>query len=417
MSPTFRIAIRFLLAKRRSMLMSLAGIVFGVGFFISTQAQLSGYQELFIETILGTDGAIRIEDRIQDANVFVAASTTKNTSTNFFITDKKNRRFVEGIEHPDSVIEAIRELENFEAASPVIKGSIQLQSPLRKDNGQIYGIMVDEHIAVSALEDQIQLGSIEDFRGSPTGIIMGHKMAARLDVTVGDSIIIRAVDQQRRYRITAIFETGVSDIDKTRVFMHLSAARSLLKKPHGVSFIQVSIYDRDHAMVDAEVIERVAKHFSAPWQEREKSWMQLFKTLQISAAITVSTIIIISGLGMFSTLFMIVMDKTREIAILRSMGYTRNDISNIFLWQGVIVLICGTILGCGMGYLVTFAISYLPMPLSGIFATEYFVVNSTAWHYVQAVIAAIIIVMIACFAPSRKAGKLVPGDVIRGTAA
>jgi lipoprotein-releasing system permease protein len=70
-----------------------------------------------------------------------------------------------------------------------------------------------------------------------------------------------------------------------------------------------------------------------------------------------------------------------------------------------------------MGYLITFAISYLPMPLSGIFATEYFVVNSTAWHYVQAVIAAIIIVMIACFAPSRKAGKLVPGDVIRGTAA
>ncbi len=417
MSPTIRIAIRFLLAKKRSMLMSLTGIVFGVGFFISTQAQLSGYQELFIETILGTDGAIRIEDRIQDPNVFVAASTKKNTSTNFFITDKNNRRFVEGIEHPDSVIEAISELENFEAASPVIKGSIQLQSPLRKDNGQIYGIMVDEHIAVSALEDQIQLGSIEDFRGSPMGIIMGHKMAARLDVTVGDSIIIRAVDQQQRYRIAAIFETGVSDIDKTRVFMHLSAARSLLKKPNGVSFIQVSIYDRDRAIVDAEVIERVTKHFSAPWQEREKSWMQLFKTLQVSAAITVSTIIIISGLGMFSTLFMIVMDKTREIAILRSMGYTRNDISNIFLWQGVIVLICGTILGCGIGYLITFAISYLPMPLSGIFATEYFVVNSTAWHYVQAVIAAIIIVMIACFAPSRKAGKLVPGDVIRGTAA
>lgn len=417
MSPTIRIAIRFLLAKKRSMLMSLAGIVFGVGFFISTQAQLSGYQELFIETILGTDGAIRIEDRIQDSNVFVSAPSSKSSHTNFFIADKNNRRFVEGIEHPENVIEAIRELENFEAASPVIKGSIQLQSPLRKDNGQVYGIMVDEHIAVSALEDQIQLGSIEEFRASPMGIIMGHKMAARLDVTVDDSIIIRAVDQQRRYKIAAIFETGVSDIDKTRVFMHLSATRSLLKKPNGVSFIQVSLYDREHAIVDAEAIERVSRHFTAPWQEREKSWMQLFKTLQISAAITVSTIIIISGLGMFSTLFMIVMDKTREIAILRSMGYTRNDISNIFLWQGVIVLICGTILGCGMGYLITFAISYLPMPLSGIFATEYFVVNSTIWHYVQAVIAAIIIVMIASFAPSRRAGKLVPGDVIRGTAA
>lgn len=398
------------------MLMSLAGIIFGVGFFISTQAQLSGYQELFIETILGTDGAIRIEDRIQDANVFISAPSSKGVGTNFFITDKNNRRFVEGIEHPETVIEAISQLENFEAASPVIKGSIQLQSPLRKDSGQVYGILVDEHVAVSALEDQIQLGSLEDFRASPMGIIMGHKMAARLDVSVGDSIIVRAVDQQRRYRISAIFETGVSDIDKSRVFMHLSAARSLLKRPHGVSFIQVSLYDRDHAVVDAEMIERVAQHFSAPWQEREKSWMQLFKTLKISAAITVSTIIIVSGLGMFSTLFMIVMDKTREIAILRSMGYTRNDISNIFLWQGGIVLICGTILGCGMGALITFGISNLPMPLSGIFATEHFVVNWSGWHYVQAVIAAIIIVMIASLAPSRRAARLVPGDVIRGTA-
>jgi len=398
------------------MLMSLAGIVFGVGFFISTQAQLSGYQELFIETILGTDGAIRIEDRIQHSYVFVAASTSKGDHTNFYIADEKNRRFVEGIEHPETVIEAIMELQNVEAASSVIKGSIELQSPLRKDNGQVYGINVDDHIAVSALEDQIQLGSIVDFRTAPMGMIMGHKMAARLDVTVGDSVIVRAIDQQRRFTISAIFETGVSDIDKTRVFMHMSAARSLLKRPHGVSFIQVSIFDRDQAIADAEVIERVANHFTAPWQEREKSWMQLFKTLKLSAAITVSTIIIVSGLGMFSTLFMIVMDKTREIAILRSMGYTRGDISNIFLWQGAIVLFWGAILGCLLGALITYGISRLPMPLSGIFATEYFQVKSTPWHYIQAVVAAIVIVMIASLAPARRAGRLVPGDVIRGTA-
>ncbi|MCH2613787.1 MAG: ABC transporter permease, partial [Opitutales bacterium] len=292
MSPNFRIAIRFLLAKKRSMLMSLAGIVFGVGFFIYTKAQLTGYQELFIERILGTDGAIRIEDRIQDSYVFVAASTSKGDHTNFFITDEKNRRFVEGVEHPDKVIESIMQLQNVEAASPVIKGTIQLESPLRKDNGQVYGINLDDHIAVSALEDQIQHGSLVDFRTAPMGIIMGHKMAGRLDVTVGESVIIRAIDQQRRFTISAIFETGVSDLDKTRVFMHMSAARSLLKKPHGVSFIQVSIFDRDHAVVDAEVIERVANHFTTPWQEREKSWMQLFKTLKLSAAITVSTIII-----------------------------------------------------------------------------------------------------------------------------
>lgn len=416
MSPNIRIAIRFLMAKKRSMLMSLAGIVFGVGFFISTQAQLSGYQELFIDTILGTDGAIRIEDRIQATSVFVEAGSSKGHSTNFFLSDDQNRRYIEGVEHPEQVIEAIMELSNIEAASPVIKGNIQLQSALRKDSGQVFGINVDAHTAVSALEDQIQLGSIAAFRQTPMGIILGRKMADRLDVTVGDSLVARAVDQQRRFKVSAIFETGVSEIDKSRLFTHTSAARSLLKKPHGVSFIQVSVFDREHAMVDAKMIEIVANHFTAPWQHREKSWLQLFKTLKVSAAITVSTIIIVSGLGMFSTLFMIVMDKTREIAILRSMGYTRSDISSIFLWQGAIVLVCGTILGCGMGALVTFGISSVPMPLSGIFATEYFEVNWSGWHYLQAVLSASVIVMIASLAPARRAARLVPGDVIRGTA-
>ena len=416
MSPTVRIATRFLLAKKRSMLMSLAGIVFGVGFFISTQAQLSGYQELFIETILGTDGAIRIEDRIQATSVFVEAGSSKGNSTNFFTTDENNRRYVEGVENPDFVIESIMELSNIEAASAVVRGSIQLQSALRKDSGDVFGIIVDDHISVSALEDQIKWGSIEAFRQNTMGIILGEKMADRLDVSVGDSLIVRAVDQQRRLKISALYETGVSEVDKRRVFMHMNATRSLLKKPHGVSFIQVSVFDRDHALVDSQMIENVANHFSTPWQKREKSLLELFKILRISSAITVSTIIIVSGLGMFSMLVMIVMEKTREIAILRSMGYTRGDISSIFLWQGVIVLVVGTVIGCCLGVLMTYGISKLPMPSAGLFTTDHFQVNWSIWHYVQAVVSACFIVMIASLIPARRAARLVPGDVIRGTA-
>ena len=417
MSHNFRIAIRFLLAKKRSMLMSLAGIVFGVGFFISTQAQLSGYQELFIETILGTDGAIRIEDRIQATSVFVEAVSSKGSSTNFFLSDENNRRFVEGIEHPESVVEAIMELSNIEATSSVLKGSVQLQSALREDSGQVFGITVDDHLAVSALEDQIDSGSIIDFRQTPMGVILGVKLAARLDVSVGDSLIIRAVDQQRRLKISALYETGVSEIDKKRVFMHINTVRSLLKKPHGVSFIQVSVFDRARTVIDSQLIENVTEHFSTPWQEREKSLLELFKILRISSAITVSTIIIVSGLGMFSMLVMIVMEKTREIAILRSMGYTRGDISSIFLWQGAIVLVLGTAIGCCLGVLMTFGISKLPMPSAGLFTSEFFEVNWSGWHYVQAVVAATFIVMIASLIPARRAARLVPGDVIRGTAA
>jgi lipoprotein-releasing system permease protein len=111
------------------------------------------------------------------------------------------------------------------------------------------------------------------------------------------------------------------------------------------------------------------------------------------------------------------MEKTREIAILRSMGYTRGDISSIFLWQGAIVLVLGTAIGCCLGVLMTFGISKLPMPSAGLFTAEFFEVNWSGWHYIQAVVAATVIVMIASLIPARRAARLVPGDVIRGTAA
>src|SRR5690606_24375104 len=137
--------------------------------------------------------------------------------------------------------------------------------------------------------------------------------------------------------------------------------------------------------------------------------------LSISSAITVSVFSLIAGLAMFNTLAMIVMEKTKEIAILRSMGYTREDISRIFLWQATIVLILGSVIGCLLGYLLTYAVSRIPLPITGIFKTETFVVNKSVWHYVTATLIAVAMVMVASLVPARRAARLEPGDIIRGT--
>lgn len=416
MSPNIQIATRFLLAKKRSMLMSLCGIAFGVGFFIVTQAQLSGFEEFFIRTILGTDGAIRIEDKFQTTLAQMEAASTKGSGSKFFVADRGNRRYVEGVEYPDKVIDAIRTIPNIAATSSVLKGRVEVQSPLRMESAQVYGIVLNDHLSVSDLEDQIVFGSIEDFRQSPTGILIGRKLSDRLQARVGDSIIIESRGEQSRYRVSGVYETGVSDIDRVRVFMHLDQARSLLRRPHGVTFIQVSVFDRDRAEYDSLVIENLVQHSAAPWQDREKVWLDVFKALQVSAIITVSTIILISGLGMFNTLVMIVMEKTREIAILRSMGYSRSDISAIFLWQGGIVLVFGVCLGFALGAGVTYAVSNLPLRVRGIFSTDSYVVEWSAAHYFWAAVTAVIIVLFASLAPARRAARLIPGDVIRGTA-
>lgn len=408
MSPSIRIAIRFLLAKKRSMFMSLGGIAFGVGFFIVTLAQVSGFEEFFIQTILGTDGAIRIEDKFQSTMAAIASDSP-------FAETRSQRRYVEGVENPAEIIVALGALPNVAGTSVVLKDSATIDSPLRSSRIEIYGIVADDHIGVSQLQSQIRLGSVQQFRETPTGVILGSKVAERIAAHVGESVIIRAGDQQGRYRIAGVFETGVSDIDKSRIFMHLGQARSLFKKPHGVSFIQVSLFDRDHAREDSITIENMTSHSAAPWQDREKSWLEVFRAFKITGSIMVSTIILISGLGMFNTLAMIVMEKTREIAILRSMGYTRRDISNVFLWQGAVVLVIGTLLGFLMGAGITLGLESVPLRIRGIFSTDNFVVEWSIAHYLYAGITASIIVMFSSLLPARRAARLVPGDVIRGT--
>ncbi|NEQ70189.1 MAG: ABC transporter permease [Symploca sp. SIO2D2] len=397
------------------MLMSLGGIVFGVGFFIVTQAQVSGFQEFFIETILGTEGAVKITDRYQDTLSSVRATRADGAPTTFFYADKANTRFVEGVEYPDELIESLKTLENFESASPVLVGNMQIASPLRKESGQVYGIDLDAHLSVTNLEDQMRIGSLDVFRETPTGIVIGMKMKERLRANIGESLIVRMLDQTRRYKVVGVFETGVSEIDEGRAFMHLQEARSMMKEPHGVTFVQVQVKDRDLAPLDAEAIRRLTNHAAASWQEREKTWLGVFRALQISAAITVSTIILISGLGMFNTLVMIVMEKTREIAILRSMGYTRRDIMNVFFLQGALVLVVGTLIGFALGAGVTYAISKMKIDIRGIFTADTYIVNWSAMHYLYAALTAAVIVMFASLAPARRAARLIPGDVIRGT--
>src|SRR6478736_5181349 len=400
------------------MLMSLTGIVFGVGFFIVTQAQTSGFEQFFVKTILGTNGAIRIEDKIQATMFFMRAGNSHAESKFEVATAREARKYIEGVEEPDAMMDALRKFQNVSGVSTVVEGSVIADSSFKNDPAKVMGIRLEDHLAVSDLAAQVARGAgkLEDFAASPQGLIMGTVLAERLGVTVGDSLILRAGLEARRYKVSAIYATGVSDIDRVRIYMHLGEARSLLKKATGASLIQVALFDRDRAPQDALQMESVFRHSAKSWQEREESWLQAFNALQISAALTVSTIILISGLGMFNTLAMIVIEKTKEIAILRSMGYTRQDIARIFIWLGATVLVFGTIGGWILGAGVTYAVSKYPIKIRGIFSADSFQVYWSIWHYVIATVTAAVVVMTAAIIPARRAAKLEPGDIIRGTA-
>jgi lipoprotein-releasing system permease protein len=412
MSPNFRIALRFLTAKKRAMVMSLACIILGVGLFIVTQATTAGFEEFFTKTILGINGAIRIEDKIQETQRSLMAAGSSDS----YFAQTEGVKYIEGVEEPRLIADAVRSFENVIGISAVVSGQMQISSSFKTENAQLFGINLDDHLRVSDLAEQITSGTIEGFRESPRGVLVGRVLADRLQISRNDPITISLRGQTRRMKIAAIYETGYRDVDKANVYLHMSEARSLLRKPAGATFLQVGLIKPERAPQDAAHMVEVLRHKATSWQEKERTWFVVFRALRISSAITVTVFTLIAGLAMFNTLAMIVLEKTKDIAILRSMGYERSDVTRIFLWQAAIVLAIGAVLGAGFGWIATWCVEQVPLPVNGIFKTDHFVVTKDWVHYAQAVATAIVMVMIASLIPARRAARLEPGDIVRGTA-
>jgi lipoprotein-releasing system permease protein len=194
-------------------------------------------------------------------------------------------------------------------------------------------------------------------------------------------------------------------------------AQTLLRKPFAASMIVYKLRDPERAPAVAHAFESLFQHEVQSWQDREEGNLQLFLTIRMSAAITVSLIILLAGFGIFNVLTMSVLSKLKEIAILRSMGYRSRDISAIFLWQGAMIAAAGSIIGCGAGALFTWGVSKIPIEIRGLLYANHFLVAWDWRHYLWATILAIIATFIASYVPARRAALLAPVETLRGSSA
>jgi lipoprotein-releasing system permease protein len=396
------------------MTMSLIGIIFGISFFIVTQAQTSGFQTYFIRTILGTNGAIRISDRFQDMKETVN-KISKDGQFKFQFKSREDAEYIDGVDYPGKIRIALSEFPSINGISEVFECNAALQTKSRNYSVQAHGIRINDHMIASEIENQLMHGSIENFLSDEMGIFIGNRVAERLNLHVNDRVNIVGTKGNFQLRVSGIFETGVSEIDKKRIYISLATARSIEGKRFGGSVFQLSMLNPDNARSVASQIQQTLGHRTVSWQEREKVWLDVFKALRISSAITVSTILLLSGLGMFNVFAIMVIEKTRDVAILRSIGFEPKDISAIFLWQGMIVLIAGIVGGVLFGVIGTYLVSQIPLEIRGIFTTDSFVVNWDISHYIWAILIATIFVSIASWIPARRASKVEPAKIIRET--
>ena len=411
-SPLY-IALRFIGHRKKAIILSLGGIILGVAFFVCTQAQTQGFERFYIQTVLGTTGSILVQDRFQER---YSGILNPQGNAVVSINNQQPRKYYDGITDAEQVMRAIREFSNVMACAPVLEDSMTIETDFRSDVFRLQGIDLDAQLRATGLRSYMIAGDLGDFRQKSSGLLLGSILAQKMHLQVGDTVsLIGPGGEPRSFEVSGIFRTGDNMIDEKRGFVHLRVAQSLLKKSSEVSFIIVKLRDPDRAPQLAAHLESLLQHRSRSWQERAHGNLQIFKAIRYSAAITVSTIIVLAGFGIFNILTLMVLEKVREIAILRSMGYRRGDISAIFLWQGLLVAVIGSAIGCALGALLTWGVSRIPIKMRGFFATEHFLVYWSWYHYLGAIAIAFVGVFLASYFPARRAAQLVPVDVLRGT--
>ena len=187
-------------------------------FFYNNSGTNFGFPKIFYKTILGTNGAIRISDRFQDFDNIVN-KLSKDGNIQFRFKNREGAVYKEGIDYPDKIRNFLSNYPSIIGISEVFEDFAIMETKSRRQNVHIHGIEIRDHLLVSDLRNQITKGSISTFSSDQMGIFIGTRIAERLNLQIEDRVNIVGKNRSFQLRVSGIFETGASDIDKKRVYI------------------------------------------------------------------------------------------------------------------------------------------------------------------------------------------------------
>ncbi len=413
MQSNWMIAWRLLCTRKRAMILTLGAVALGVALFIMAQAQIQGIERFFIRTVLGANGAIRLGERFQET---LHSSTEEENLLRIHDT-REGKLYIQGIEDPEELKQALKRFPGIKGITEVMESDAQAVSGIYREAVDVQGILWESHLGVSGLEGQLVEGSMSQFKEAPTGVLLSAFLARRLGLRVGDKLELISTEASRPYRVMAIYETGVDQIDRKRLYIHLPEARILFHRPYGGVHFQITLDDPQNAKFLSTRLEDALGHHALSWEEREQVWLDVFWLMRLSSTALVLMVMLLAGIGMFNSLALLVLEKQKDLAILRAMGYSAKDVQHIFAFQGLIVYLIGTFCGFFLGAMGTHFLQCLPLRIRGIAWAGGS--SQLHWDWEHYLIAALIVAVILFFAstlPARRAAKLEPGTIIRGSA-
>lgn len=412
-SLTLSISLSYLLNRRRQTLVSVGGVAMGVAFFIALASMMQGFQAFFLNTVVDVAPHVTIEDEYRNPRP-QAGPLFYGSNSALDIQGIRPRDDDKGIRGYRAIVDVIEQMDEVQVAE-ALDGQIFLRNGATEYSATVMGIDPKAERNITRIEQDMSSGNFSSLLTAANGIILGSGVAKKLGATVGDSLVaVSAKGVSLRVKVVGLLDTGITAIDKARAYMLLKKVQILQDQPNRVSQINLRLKDPDLADAMAVELEQRFKYRAVSWREANGGIFGVFVIQNIIMYSTTGAIMIVAAFGIFNIISTIIHEKSKDIAILRSLGFLETDIQRIFVWQGVIVAIVGAMLGCALGYGLSSALAAIRINIEGEIKTDRLFILFEIRHYILAVAFAFMAAVLAAWLPSRKAASLRPVDIIRG---
>ncbi|HTP41588.1 MAG TPA: lipoprotein-releasing ABC transporter permease subunit [Nitrospiria bacterium] len=406
MSYEFFIGLRYLKARRRhrsfslNTIVSISGVTLGVGALIATLGIMTGFTDDIRNKILGTNAHIIVVDR------------TGQPMTDYPV-----------------ILDKVRATPHVVAATPFLYTQVLLSHDRQSQGVVLRGVDPATAGRVTDLDKTLLGGSLADLatrgkNGEP-GIILGKELAGRLGAFLGSSVTaisptgdigpMGIVPKLKKFTVVGIFDSGMYEYDSSLAYIPLGEAQKLLDYGDAVNGIEVKVDDIFRSgQIARDITARLDFPYGArDWKEMNKSLFSALQLEKIMMFIILVLIILVASFNIVSTLTMIVVEKGREIAILKAMGATPAKIMRIFMVEGLVIGLAGVALGIPLGYGASWLIQeFYTLPGDVYYISR--IPVKLLWTDVASVsIAALAISLFATIYPSWRASKLEPVEALR----
>lgn len=409
------LALTHILGRGRQTLVAILGVALGVGFSIAMAALMQGGEDDFVAKLVDTMPHIDITDEHRNARRQPAEDRFDALAI-AGLQPKDDRR---GILNPTQATAALRALVPGQMAL-----SLKTQGVVRyagRDVGiAIIGIEPQAEMRVSSIARDFKQGSFTSLIAGGNNIVLGDRLAQRLGATLGTTVtVVSASGQSRAFKIVGLFHTGTTARDEGEGYVLLKNAQILSERPNAINEIRLKLDDPNAAPAVARRAEAQTGYKAVAWQEANESLLEAMVIRNVIMYTVVGAILLVAGFGIFNIISTITHEKARDIAILKSLGFTQTDMRRLFLLEGLALGAGGSLFGWLIGFSLCFALSLVRFELSGAAVAQEITrlpLAWTFWHYLIAAGFALVSAGVAGYLPARQAARLNPVEIIRGAA-